>query len=217
MESRSHLRNSWPKFLRVHNRAIAQSALLYPVIHLVEVALRARVDSTLERLHGRGWYTEPALYLDGLTLKRLLGSHDMATVVRTDAAGARVVGPQKSAAAFLSRLPLWAVQRIVEHGLRTGTLRDAFAPRADGKRVDGLWVSESLTIIRDARNAVAHHRPLVESHFDNAYSRCIQLLELLEFDLGRTNARLEAAVHTFRHDRNLMPVVGIRGSSAPHG
>jgi hypothetical protein len=189
------LRHPWLKCVRVYNQTAAQASLLYPLLHLLEVSLRTREDWWLTATLGRRWWEqEPRAYLDEGSASHLR-RHMLDEKLATEHDGRLLVRKQTSGIGFLAQLPMWVVQRVIMKALREGGYRSLFGqldPRLD---LDPERIAQDLDRLRDARNAVAHHRPMKSAVFEDAYGRAVGLLKLLGFDVVKAEARLADQVN----------------------
>jgi hypothetical protein len=151
------------------NTQISES--LYTPLQMLEVALRNRIHCVLTDLLGRDWMCREA---------DLLGDHQPRQVRdaidRIEKAG-RTPDPARIVSAL--SLGFWTsmLGRVYEERWREGLYR--IARREDGKNLKRKDLTTPLMRIRELRNRIAHHEPIIHWDLHKSHRQMIQLTSWL--------------------------------------
>lgn len=182
----------WAYCIGVHNGNLARAATLFPLLHLLENSLRARIDFYLSQsLAGAAWYRSPSGYLSPSSAGNLVRYESCSGVQdRTASAqGPWPIKPFPSGTEFLEHVPFWVIVDIVNHNLR-GPLRWLFTADNTRPPVAPTRVATILLNVHDCRNEIAHHRGVRLSLYTTTALGLNELLEALEFDVARAGRRV---------------------------
>ena len=147
------------------NTKISES--LYTPLHMLEVALRNRVDQVMSASHGSAWYDLEAHQANPVQAEMLLKARqDMADAKKGETSGRMV-----AALTF----GYWTAMFGKEYeNLWQTTLKD-IARREDGKGLTRKAFSRPLAPIRTLRNRIAHHEPILYWTLPKHYEAILQL------------------------------------------
>jgi hypothetical protein len=156
------------------NRAIALYSLnatlsesLHTSLHMLEVALRNRIHQVMSKAHGDTWYYLPAYQANPVQVLMLAKARkDLADANKPDIPG-RIV-------ASLT-FGYWTAMLGKEYeALWQSTLND-IARREDGKGLTRKALSTPLAPIRNLRNRIAHHEPILHWSLPKHHEAILQL------------------------------------------
>lgn len=193
----------WAYCIQVFNGNAARSVVLHQLIYLLENSLRSRVDRLMASAAGDEWYRDVHRYLP----------REIAPVFLSDQQFQDVQDRQPSndppypilrfklGITFTERIPFWGLQAIITENYAKGNLYELFTAATPSDRLDPGFVGSSLDRIRAVRNTVAHHRAVSPEVYGKTTSLCDRLLAHLEFDMGKTEERIRAAVAELYRER----------------
>ncbi len=151
------------------------SAAFLHDLHFVEVALRNKFDAQLVLRYGQDWYARS----DFLSLINGRGRSILLKAQRDAARGDSPdssVSPGKVIAELSFGFWLQLTDAPLEHGLWVPCLHRAFAPRRAPKR---SVFNARLEVLRQLRNRIAHHEPVLHWDLPASYRDIQQIGALL--------------------------------------
>lgn len=191
------IHDPWAYCIGVHNGNVARAATLFPLLHLLENSLRARVDFFMAQSLGSAWYQNPNSYL----------KPSDANVVRSDSATKGVqdrsggVSPYPIMAFatgtdFLVQVPFWVLEAIINNNIRL-RLRFLFTAERGRPPIAPTRVESLLQDIHISRNEIAHHRGIPRTLYASTAAGLQQILEALEFDVGKATQHVQELVSDY--------------------
>lgn len=158
--------------IELYSLNIRVSESLYTPLHMLEVALRNRINGVLAEIKGTEWYTDQAGVLLVPHQREQVDKaiDELVRVGKQVAAGSIVAGLTFS---FWTTMfnkdyeALWqqALHRIADPSAPKGLKRKNF--------------SGPLTTIRLLRNRIAHYEPIISWNLPKHHSKILQLIEWL--------------------------------------
>jgi hypothetical protein len=138
---------------------------------MLEVALRNRVHTVMGEKHGPDWIVQEAL---------LLGDHQPGQVreaVKGLLDDGKDATPNRIVAALTLGFWTAVVGRVYENAWQQGLHR--VARREDGRGFARKDLAAPLMRIRNLRNRIAHHEPIIYSDLHKTHEQMLQLITWL--------------------------------------
>lgn len=147
-------------------------SLIWP-LHMVEIATRNSVSSALASKYGARWFFEPRFrsVLDARLRDRLDEAYDRQRIQR------RTSTPQIDQIIADLTLGVWTALLARRYDVPFGwstRIRNAFPSLPAGKNRSDI--SARLDDLRDLRNRIAHHEPILQLNLQDKYQKMMDLL-----------------------------------------
>ena len=167
------------------------SECFYTPLHMLEVALRNRIDHVLSEEAGEGWYDLPAYQVNPRQPEMLAKArHDLAEARKTETPGAVV-----AALTF----GFWTALLGKEYEDLWQQVLHRIARRANGKGLRRKDFTRPLGPLRLLRNRIAHHEPILQWDLPKHHAAMLELTGWLSPVAGewcRAHSRFEAVFPT---------------------
>ncbi|WP_245906644.1 Abi family protein [Teichococcus aestuarii] len=149
----------------------ALSEALYTPLQMLEVALRNRFHTTLSAAYGLFWFDAPDFLKVGHQVEQVQKAKELLTEQGKPLEPGRIV----AALTF----GFWtALLNTVYEDLWRSTLHQAMQPDARDEKGRGLSrksLTRPLTPLRELRNRVAHHEPILEWNLPKHHANIVRI------------------------------------------
>jgi hypothetical protein len=143
--------------LRLYTANVALSEALYPILHILEITLRSRMEVVLERVYGPLWYTATS----GLTFGTVETQMIQKALTELGRRGKSATSGRVTAELMLG---FWVilVGKPYERKLWQKHLPDVFPDAPSGTNFVRVLpqIRKELKAIKELRNRVSHHEPI---------------------------------------------------------
>jgi len=162
---------------------------LYQLTYWTENGLRAQLDLVHSARLGSGWYQWPDQYLPPAVVSAFVADASMPEIRWEVSSGpAKKLTELPNSGAFVEALTFGWLAQMVEQCHTRENRRILLPP--DGKPLMTSKVKNLLKIAKEARNDVAHLRPLNPQKYRYYEKEVLQILEIMHFDVARAKERL---------------------------
>jgi hypothetical protein len=144
--------------LRLYTANVSLSEALYPILHILEITLRSRMEVVLERVYGPMWFEKATSGLTFGTVETVLIEKAKAELTRR---GKSATSGRMTAELMLG---FWVilVGKPYERQLWQKHLPDVFLDAPSGTNFLRVLpqIRRELKAIKELRNRVSHHEPI---------------------------------------------------------
>lgn len=149
------------------NLAVSES--LYTSQHILEITLRNAINDRMQRLHGAGWITDPQIIQNTFQQQKVIEAiRKVRPPVENGSIVAELTFGFWTALFGRRNAQLWGQQ-----------LKPIFGPSRPLQRKE---VAKRLDRVRNLRNRIAHHEPIIQYDLLSEYENIITLIGWLSTD-----------------------------------
>ena len=159
---------------KLYDYNVALSETFYTPLHILEIALRNRVDTILTEKHDEYWFENNHIIME---LKQQKAIQETLKKLQYK----RNATPRGKVIAELS-FGFWTAMFNYKYGKLWQSSLNKVARTKKGKGVKQTVYSKRITQARTLRNRIAHYEPIIPLHIKHQYDNIMTLIEWISPD-----------------------------------